>query len=149
MRLAQPWAMAVTPATRSLPVFTSLWHFANDGSRFHVTFSESGWVAGGGSLLLSVAGFGVTGPVPVSEPPPPQAANEATRARAANGRRVFRMAEARGYDTSTRRCHRVTERRQAAFPRLCRRPCPRACPLPRPAPRPGTSRTDRRRPDPR
>src|ERR1039458_10520529 len=51
---AQPLAIAVTPAARSAPVVTSLWHLAYDGSCFQVTLSESGLVGSGGSPALSI-----------------------------------------------------------------------------------------------
>src|ERR1700722_9939978 len=94
-----PCAMAVAPATRSAPVFTSLWHLANAGSFFQVTLSESGLVGSGGSPALSMAaccaardwaedgGF-------ASAPPPPQPKRDATARRASEERqgRVVRMA---------------------------------------------------------
>src|SRR5580658_3660433 len=103
MLLAQAWPRAVTPATRSAPVFTSLWHLAYAGSCFQVTLSESGLVGSGGSPLLSIAAcwaasdWALAGGV--SPAPPPQATSEAIGSRDSEAmeRRpgMVRMARAR------------------------------------------------------
>src|SRR5579872_35158 len=81
---AHPLAIAVTPATRSAPVFTSLWQLANDASRFQVTLSDSGLsgslgpegsagflaAAAGGSAMAPPVGVAGAGAAP---PPPPHA----------------------------------------------------------------------------
>src|SRR5450755_2673524 len=99
VRPAHPWAIAVTPATRSAAVFTSLWQLAYGAPCFHVTLSESGLVGAGGRAPLSMsAALGTTGFAEVSALPPPQARTEpttrASAARDSGEKEAFRMAGA-------------------------------------------------------
>jgi hypothetical protein len=82
-----PLAIAVTLAARS-PLFAPVWQLFGAESFFHVTLSESGFVAGFGSdgSLGEVADVadGVPGP-PLAAAPPPHAPDATADKNSANG----------------------------------------------------------------